>query len=198
MYNRKPVRDVLTNCFFFFLAFNFLSLLFFSRQVFAQSTSQLRIRLLQEKADSLLQTDRVKESIPYLKKIYEIQPFNEKAGFRLALALLNQEGEPSASYISDCREAARILSQCAALMRNVSERGPELGLRYFYLGMAHWFAGDALRAITDFQNSYRADFLRIDSVYNQYVIQEELGNESEARLLRQQYIRLAGKVQSDD
>lgn len=169
----------------------------------AQATSRLeregRIRELQRTARVLLENGRLRESLPYLRRLAELQPYDEVQIYRLALALLYQDGSPSpAAYQADLKQAIVRLEDCVARQLRVAERGEALGLRLFHLGVAYWYAGDLGRAYSAFERSQRADFLRLDALYNMYAIQEELGHAGEAAMLRNRYLKLVARQDLDD
>lgn len=169
----------------------------------AQGTSRLeregQIRDLQRTARVLLENGRLRESLPYLRRLAELQPYDEVQIYRLALALLYQDGAPApAAYEADLKQAIVRLEDCVARQLRVAERGEALGLRLFHLGVAYWYAGDLGRAYSAFERSQRADFLRLDALYNMYAIQEELGHAGEAAMLRNRYRKLVARQDLDD
>ena len=64
--------------------------------------------------------------------------------------------------------------------------------------MAYWYSGDSMRALTAFRSSYRADFQRVDAVYNEYALLEELGLRVQADLVRRRYLKLLKTLDVDD
>lgn len=154
---------------------------------------------LKERALALTNEGKLSEAIPYWKKMVELQPYNEKALYQLALVLLLQEKELSPDEArKQATEAVHLLEECVRLQLSVSNRGPDAGLRFFYLGMALWYSGESLRAVSAFENSYRADFQRVDAIYNQATILAELGYRERSDQTLARYRELAKKLQQDD
>lgn len=151
------------------------------------------------RARELMMDGQFSASLPYLEKLHKRQPFEEKTGYYLALALLYQEKPRSkTAYRQDLRRAVALLSHSIEQYTRIADRGEELGLRYFYQGLAYWYGQDALKALYAFRAAYRADFERLDAVYNQFAILEELGKWDEADLVRNQYRRLLKSSAIDD
>lgn len=154
---------------------------------------------LATRSRELLARGRISQSIPYLRRMLELQPYNENAMYRLSLALIYQEEPvPREEYLRDLREAARLLEEGIVMQARVEERSEALGLRHYHRGVALWYAGEARQALAAFERSYRADFLRLDALYNQYAILEELGKEAEAREIQARYRRLSTRQGIDD
>ncbi len=140
-----------------------------------------RYRQLYDRAFELIEAGSYQASIPLLRKMAELQPYNERAHYTLALALLYQEKPvPAAPYKASLKEAIQHFRATVEVWKRVSPRGEELGLRYFYLGLALWYYGEPVQALEAFRASYRADFERLDAVYNQFALLEELGKYQEA------------------
>ena len=186
-----------------FLFLFFLGTISGGSELFARADVK-RFDALREKALELCKAGRVKDSLPYFEKMVELQPYNEMALYMLALALLHQENveRPEAAearkYRKDCLRAADLLTRTVAMQERYSLRSEDLGLRYMYLGLAYWYGGDSLRALSAFRKSYEADFIRLDAIYNQYCILEELGRDREAQVVLERYLELRKKVQVDD
>ncbi|MBX7057302.1 MAG: hypothetical protein K1X75_04505 [Leptospirales bacterium] len=167
----------------------------------AESVNQRRdrIRALEAESAALLRDGRIQATIPLLSRLVELEPYNENALYRLALALLYQESPPSAAaYRESLQQARRLLERCAVLQSEVSERGSALALRHFHLGMLLWMQGDRNGALAAFERSYLADYQRLDALYNQYAIQEELGQLAAAAATRKRYLRLVARGDLDD
>ena len=127
-----------------------------------------------------------------------LQPYNEKALWLYALALLHQKRASKGAFKRDARRAVRLLQSCVLMQKRYRKRSRALGLRYFFLGMAFWYAGDSLQALYSFQKAYRADYDRLDAVYNEYALLNELGKKGEATLALRRYIRLVKSSKVDD
>ncbi len=144
-----------------------------------------RYSALVERAGELARAGRYRESIPYLRKLVELRPYDERALYHLALALLHQEAPVSRESYG---EAARLLQECEAMQEQVQDFGPALGLRRFYLGLALWRSGRSEPALAAFERSFAADpDGRSDAVYNMFAIHDELGHVSRARILLERY-----------
>lgn len=153
---------------------------------------------LEKRALELVGSGEIDSALPYFRRMAKLQPYNERALYLLALALLYRKKVTEEEYLKNCHEAIRLLENCVELQTRFRNRSRPLGLRYFYLGMAFWFGGDSLQALKAFQNSYRADFERLDAIYNQYAILEEMGRSGEAAEIRNQYEKLSRFVNIDD
>ena len=158
-----------------------------------------RFRKLYDRALELIEAGGYTRSIPLLRKMAELQPYNERALYMLSLALLYQEKlvDPK-RYRADLKEAIDNLRETSVIWRRVAPRGEELGLRYFYLGLALWYYGEPVQALEAFRACYRADFERLDAVYNQYALLEELGKYREAQEVWIQYKQLQDTNTIDD
>lgn len=163
-----------------------------------EAAERQRFAQLLARARELAAKNEIGRSIPYWEEMARLQPYNEQALYRLALAHLYRRDVGAAAYRKGCLRAAHLLRRAAAMQERVSLRSPDLGLRYLYLGLALWYAGDALSALGAFQASYRADFERRDAVFNQLAIHEELGHETEAVVVRRELKRLSKDVGTDD
>ena len=180
------------------VAIGCVSLLACVRPVFA--ADPVLFQKLSEAAADHVRAGRFSASLPYYRKMVRLEPYNERALFLLAQALLFQE-QPAvnaASYRRGIREAQQLLSRCVAEHTRIADRSPELGLRYLYLGLALWFDGKAERALSAFERSYRADFERLDALYNEFAVLEELGKFAEADLKRQELASLQKSATVDD
>lgn len=158
-----------------------------------------RYRKLYDRAFELIDAGSYTRSIPLLRKMSELQPYNERALYMLSLALLYQEKPVSPEqYRKDLKEAIDNLRQTVVIWRRVAPRGEELGLRYFYLGLAFWYYGEPVQALESFRACYRADFERLDAIYNQFALLEELGKYKEAEEVWVQYQQLQDTNTIDD
>ncbi len=168
--------------------------------VFAQANRAdvKRFRALRERAVELAKAGKVSAGLPYFEKMVQLQPYNETALYLLSLALLHRPNIPRDRYRRGLRRAVALLKTCVKMQKRYRERSPALGLRYFYLGMAYWYSGDSMRALTAFRSSYRADFQRVDAVYNEYALLEELGLRVQADLVRRRYLKLLKTLDVDD
>ena len=137
-------------------------------------------------------------SIPYWEEMARLQPYNERALYRLALAHLYRRDVDAVAYRKGCRRAAGLLRQTVTMQERVGPRGPDLGLQYLYLGLALWYGGDSSAALSAFQAAYRADFERRDAVFNRLAIHEELGQEAEAAAVRAELRKLSQDAGTDD
>lgn len=160
--------------------------------------AQSRFSMLHSRARDLASRGAVGAAVPYLEEMVRLQPYNERALFLLALALIHRRDLPAEPYRGGCRRAAELLRRAAAMHARVSPRGQELGLRYLYLGLALWYGGDSRAALAAFQAAYRADFERRDAVFNQLAIHEELGQEAEAEVVRREIQKLSKDPGLDD
>lgn len=158
-----------------------------------------RIRRLEAESSALLNASRIAEAIPILEKLAELQPYNEPALYRLALALLYQQqiGEER-DYQRDLLRARNLLAESVQRLERIQTRGSDLSMRHFHLGMAQWMLGERDAALASFERSYRADFLRVDALYNQYALLQELGQNSAAEAMRLRYVRLVSRGDLDD
>ncbi len=160
--------------------------------------AQSRFSMLHSRARDLASRGAVGDAVPYLEEMVRLQPYNERALFLLASALLHRRDLSAEPYRRGCRRAADLLRQAATMHARVSSRGQELGLRYLYLGLALWYGGDSRAALAAFQAAYRADFERRDAVFNQLAIHEELGQEAEAEVVRREIRKLSKDPGLDD
>jgi len=152
-----------------------------------------------QRGRELMLDGQFSNSLPYLEKLHRREPHHEKTGYYLALALIYQEKPVSKkAYREDLQRAVALLARSIEQYSRISDRGEELGLRYFYQGLAYWYGQDALKALHAFRAAYRADFERLDAVYNQFSILEELGKWEEADLARNHYRRLLKSSSIDD
>ncbi|MEQ9366963.1 MAG: hypothetical protein RIF32_22175 [Leptospirales bacterium] len=148
--------------------------------------------------ERLLQAGQTDQSLPYLRKLLELQPHNDNARYALALALLfPTESADRAGGLTRNRlqESADHLTECLERARGVSDTGAFTGGRLFYLALAHWWLGNPDQALGFFEQSFRADPERIEALYNRFAIYEELGKSSEARLELDRYLKLAESAQ---
>lgn len=147
-----------------------------------------RYEALVARASELARAGRYRDSIPYLRKMVELRPYDERALYHLGLALLHQAAPVQRK---DYFEAARLLRECESMQARVHDSGPALGLRRFYLGLALWRAGQIEPALAAFERSFAADPAgRSDAIYNMFAIHDELGHTTRARLLLERYKRL--------
>ncbi len=158
-----------------------------------------RIRRLEAESSALLNASRIAEAIPILEKLAELQPYNEPALYRLALALLYQQqiGEER-DYQRDLLRARNLLAESVQRLERIQTRGSDLSMRHFHLGMAQWMLGERDAALASFVRSSRAGFLRVDALYNQYALLQELGQNSAAEAMRLRYVRLVSRGDLDD
>ncbi|MCR9145326.1 MAG: tetratricopeptide repeat protein [bacterium] len=156
---------------------------------------QSRAEGLARTAAQLLRAGRTNESLPYLRKLLELQPHNDNARYALALALLfppqAPDSDPGGLSRARLLESARLLSECLERARGVSETGAFVAGRMFYLGLAHWWLGNPDQALGLFEQSYQADPARLDALYNRFAIYEELGRETEAAVELKRLDRLS-------
>lgn len=157
-----------------------------------------RFNALQTKAVNLARQGKVGASVPYWEEMVRLQPYNEGALYRLALAHLHRKDVGGEQYREGCRRAVGLLRQAVTMQQRVSVRGPELGLRFLYLGLALWYSGEAEQAESAFLNAYRADFERRDAVYNRFAVLSEAGKHAEARVVEQEYLRISKDTSLDD
>lgn len=158
-----------------------------------------RYRKLYDRVFELIEANSYTAAIPLLRKMVELQAYNERARYMLALALLYQEKPVSPEqYRQDLKEAIDHLRETIKIWSRVAPRGEELGLRYFYLGLALWYYGEPVQALESFRACYRADFERLDAVYNQFALLEELGKYREAQEVWIQYRQLQDTNTIDD
>lgn len=152
---------------------------------------QDRAAALSAKSEALLREGRTDESLPYLRRLLELQPHNDNARYALGLALLFPDAEQSGGQTRErLLESVRLLAECARRARGVSESGAFVAGRLFYLAVGHWRLGNAEQALGLFEQVYLADFTRNDAIYNRFAIFEELGRTAEARLELQRYLEL--------
>ena len=116
-------------------------------------------------------------SIPYLREYVKKNPFHEESAYFLALGLIFQEIliDP-ALYRKDCLEAASILKKNIPLYEYElsGNLAPETSRRYFYMGLALWFAGRSDLAKSSFQDALKYDPSRKEGEYNIQMIEIEL------------------------
>lgn len=156
-----------------------------------------RFRLLHQEAMRLSALGEIQKSIPYFEKMLELQPYNEEAKYLLACAYLYQEN-PGKDYGRDVSASILLLEDASRLQLSVTDRSENLGLRYFQLAMAYWMKGDLAQAISVFEKSYRADFQRLDAIYNRFVLYHQLGKPTEAGIELRRYQRLTKASGIDD
>jgi len=152
------------------------------------------------------ETPEPKELIPYFRKAYRLNrfsalkkgadrlhrslPHSEGARYLHALALLFQEEATDLdAYRNDCARAAAILEESVAEFRALAASGEnrEIAERYFYLGVARWFAGRPLDALSPFKKSFQHDPTRIEALFNLHALLLELGRTAEAAHYRELY-----------
>ncbi|MBI3395159.1 MAG: hypothetical protein HY042_04945, partial [Spirochaetia bacterium] len=150
---------------------------------------------LQDKVRTLVKEGLVDEAKPYAAAMIEAQPYNENAQYLYARILLL--GRSPEAFRENCRKADALLASSAKILEGVSDRGEPLGLRLFYLGLARWYCGDPVQAVSMFQRSFRADFQRLDALYNIYAILEEQGARAEAEVAWKAYLRASKKKTKD-
>ena len=107
----------------------------------------------------------------------------------------DEDGTPGEQNRQRLAESAGHFEECVRLTRGVAARGPALGLRLFYLGLAHWWLGNPDQALAQFELSYQADSNRTDALYNRFAIFEELDRSAEAQVELQRYLKLAKTAQ---
>jgi tetratricopeptide (TPR) repeat protein len=141
-----------------------------------------RYQALSARVRELLERGQTAESLPYLRRMHELQPYNEGLRFSLALVLL-QPGAPDGTHRNAAllAESIRHLEECVRLQAGAQSTGPELAERLFHLALALWFAGAPDRALGLFERAFVADPAFTQAIYNRFAIYEELGRTVEAQ-----------------
>lgn len=156
---------------------------------------------LAETSEQLLRRGQTDESLPYLRKLLELQPHNDNVRYALGLALLfptpaGSDGSPGGSLTrARLQESARYLAESTERARGIAEHGAFVGGRLFYLALGHWWLGNVEQALGLFEQSFQADENRVEALYNRFAIFEELGRASEARVELNRYLKMTESTQ---
>lgn len=149
---------------------------------------------LQDRAYLLVQKGEIRASIPYFRKMVQLQPYNERLLYNYALSLLYQEKvENRIDYEADCRTAVGFLQKSIRLREQTGERNRFLALRYFHLGMGLWFLHRPDEAERSFAKSDSLDPGDGEALFNRIAILEDLGRIREMVPLEGRYRNLQSK-----
>lgn len=137
---------------------------------------------LAQRGAELLQSGELERSVPYLRRLYAIEPHNDSARYALGLALLlgpiQGQAVQSQERLAEC---IALLTESARRAAAVNATGAFVAERWFYLALANWHAGQSDQALGLFERSFRADRTgRSDALFNRAAIFEELGRFAEA------------------
>lgn len=135
-------------------------------------------RELEATALQLWEAGRLEESLPRLRRLHELQPYNDRIAFLLARTLILAQPEGPAAYRQRLGEAVVLLDQSLALDAHPED---DRAARWFFAGLARWFRSERRLAASCFERSLRLDLHLGPAAYNLAIVYRELGQLDDAR-----------------
>ena len=135
-------------------------------------------RELEATALESLESGRLEESLPQLRRLHELQPYNDRIAFLLARTLILAPCDEAATYRQRLGESVVLLEQSLALDAH-SEA--DRAARWFFEGLARWFRNERRLAASCFERCLRLNPGFGAAGYNLAIVYRELGQLEDAR-----------------